>query len=250
MKYRPLLLILFAALALNPFTAPQASAEDAAKSTLKVAVATGGHAFDEEAFLALFKSLKGVAFVHEAQKDHSELFEDIQGWDYDVIVLYNMTQEISEKRRKNFLSLLEKGVGVVALHHALAAFQGWDEFHAIIGANYILKPKGKQRNRHPGSTFLHDADYTIQIANPSHPVAKGIKDFKVHDETYKQCVFSADNEALLTTDHPASDIPIGWTRTYLNARICSITPGHGPAIFADKTYRKLIANAIHWTSQR
>ncbi len=82
-----------------------------------------------------------IQFVEAAQKDHSELFENIGNWDYDVIVLYNMTQTISEKRQKNFKALLEKGVGLVALHHAEGAFNTWEDYRKIIGVRYPLKPQ-------------------------------------------------------------------------------------------------------------
>lgn len=39
----------------------------------------------------------------------------MSGWDYDVMVLFNMTQRISAQRRKNFIRLLRRRAGVVAL---------------------------------------------------------------------------------------------------------------------------------------
>jgi len=90
---------------------------------IKVAVVTGGHDFEEEEFLSLFAGHKDIEYVHVPQSDHSEIFEDISQWPYDVIVLYNMTQQISPRRRANFVKLLEDGVGLVVLHHAILAFQ-------------------------------------------------------------------------------------------------------------------------------
>jgi hypothetical protein len=56
------------------------------------------------------RGLRDIRPVEFVLKDHSELFEDISGWDYDVMVLYNMTQNISEKRKENFKTLLSKGI--------------------------------------------------------------------------------------------------------------------------------------------
>lgn len=90
-----------------------------ARGPLKVVVVTGGHGFEHDPFFKIFGQIEQIKYVEAVQKDHSELFEDIGKWDYDVIVFYNMTQNISEQRRKNFLALLDKGVGVVALHHTM-----------------------------------------------------------------------------------------------------------------------------------
>ena len=83
---------------------------------LKVAVLTGGHDFERKPFFEMFDSFKDVKWTEVQLKDHSEIFEDISNWDYDVIVLYNMTQNISPKRQDNFARLMqERGVGLVGL---------------------------------------------------------------------------------------------------------------------------------------
>ena len=75
-------------------------------------------------------------------------------------------------------------------------------------------------------------------------MTRGLADFTVHDETYKGCLFEPDNHVLLTTDHPTSDKPIAWTRTYRNAKVCTIQVGHGPQVFGQDEYRQLVRQAI------
>jgi type 1 glutamine amidotransferase len=220
------------------------------EDTLRVVVVTGGHGYDKEKFGALFEGNEGVEFVFEDQKDHSEIFEDISGWDYDVIVFYSMTQNISEKRQQNFLTLLDKGVGVVSLHHNMAAFNKWPEFQKIIGARYLLAPVEQAGKTIPGSTYKHDMDIDVKVVDKKHPVSKGVTEFTVFDETYKGCVFEPDNHILLTTDNPTSDKTIGWVRTHKNARVCCIQLGHGPSIFSNPQYKKLVAQAVKWTAKK
>ena len=217
---------------------------------IKVAVVTGGHSFDERTFLSLFEGHGDVAYTHVPQKDHSELFEDIGQWSYDVIVLYNMTQDISEKRRRNFVELLDGGVGLVVLHHAIAAYQGWPEFQDIIGARYFLEDTTVDGVAHAKSSYQHDVDFTIKVEDPNHPITRGLSDFRVHDETYNNWFFAPGNHLLLSTDHPASDRPVCWVRTYRNAKVCHIQIGHGQSIFADENYRRLVAQSMRWVAGR
>ena len=56
----------------------------------------------------MFESFGDIEYTEFQLKDHSEIFEDVSDWDYDVIVSYNMTQEISTKRRRNFARLLRR----------------------------------------------------------------------------------------------------------------------------------------------
>jgi len=215
---------------------------------IKVVVVTGGHAFEHEPFFLLFEGCDDIEYVEAQQKDQSEIFEDISNWDYDVIVLYNMSQNISPQRRGNFIELLNRGVGLVALHHTMCSFQQWDEYRRIIGAKYYLKAKGDERVELQGSTFKHDVDIMVHIADASHPITRGMSDFQINDETYKGCGFEESNQVLLTTDEPTSDKSIGWARQYGKAKVCGIQLGHGPLAYANPNYRQLVANAIRWSA--
>lgn len=215
---------------------------------LRAVVMTGGHSFDEAEFPKLFEGHEGIEFTIAPQADHSELFEDISDWSYDVIVIYAMTDHISPKRRLNFLSLLERGVGVVGLHHVVTGFPNWPEYRKIIGAKYLREVTTIDGAPHGPSSYKHDIDFNVRIADPDHPITRGLADFQVFDETYKNCFFEPDNRPLLTTDHPTSDPVIGWTRTWRNARICTLQPGHGPTVFTQPGYRELVARAVRWTA--
>jgi len=221
-----------------------------AEKKLNVAVVTGGHGFNKAEFVKLFEGHRDIEHVAKPQKDHSELFEDITDWPFDVIVLFNMTQRISKTRQQNFLKLLDRGVGLVVLHHAIANFQGWPEYEKMIGAKYHLKPTVIQGVKHPGSGYKHGVDMRIHVEDPNHPITKGLSDFTIHDETYCRQSFAGDNHLLLTTDHPTSDKPIAWVRTHRKARVCTIQLGHGPPTYNDKNCRRIVAQAIRWTARR
>lgn len=218
----------------------------AKEGPIRVGVVTGGHAYDEAALLRLFDGLTDAVVEHIALEDESEIFEDVNAWDYDVLFLYNMTQKISEKRRANFLSLLDDGLGLVVVHHAIAAFQDWPDFERIIGAKYLLKDE----NGRKASTYKHDVKFLVRIADPFHPITRQLASFTVNDETYKGCRFAGDNHLLCTTTHGASDQALVWVRKHRKARVCFIQPGHGPTIFDQAPYRKLVECAIEWTARR
>jgi len=217
---------------------------------LKVAVLTGGHGFEHDSFFTLFKGYDDIEYVEVQLKDHSEIFEDISDWDYDVIVMYSMTQNISQKRKDNFKKLLNRGIGLVALHHNMGSFQSWPEFKKIIGGKYYLKPTEEDGVERRGSTYKHDMDINVHIADTSHPITRGMSDFQIHDETYNYCGFEKDNHLLLTTDHPDKNKSIAWVRRYGKAKVCGIQLGHDSAAYKNPNYRKLVARAIRWSAGR
>jgi len=221
---------------------------DEVTARLKVVVVTGGHGFEHDPFFKVFDGMETVNYVEAVQKDHSELFEDISGWDYDVMVFYNMTQSISPKRRRNFVKLLDRGVGVVALHHTMGAYQDWPQFKKIIGTKYYLNEAVEDGVTHGKGSFKHDVDISVHVTNKNHPITKGMRDFTIHDETYNNCWFDEKNRVLLTTDHATSDETIGWVRTYRKAKVCTIQLGHDSKAYANSNYPQLIERAILWAA--
>ena len=214
---------------------------------IKVVVVTGGHAFDRDPFFAAFDSLENVTYVEAVQKDHSELFENIDEWPYDVIVLYNMTQNISPKRQENFKTLLDQGVGLLALHHSLAAYNEWPEYKNIIGGKYFLKETAENGKTVTQSRFKHGLDMKISIADTQHPITIGMSDFLIHDEAYGNYWYDEkENHLILGTDHPENDPTIGWVRKYGKARVCYLQLGHDAHAYGNGNFRWLVQQAVRW----
>ena len=198
----------------------------------------------------MMDSLEGITYTEAILKDHSELFEDISGWDYDVIVFYSMTQQISEKRKKNFFELLDRGVGVVALHHTMCSFQDWPGFKKIIGTKYYTKDTMEDGVMCKACTYEHDIDMAVKVVDRQHPITEGLSDFPIHDEGYKNCWFDPDNRVLLTTEHEASDKTIAWVRRYGKSKVCTIQLGHDSKAYENRNYSLLVNRAILWTANR
>jgi len=226
------------------------ASEEKLATKIRAVVVTGGHGFDRKAFFEMFNGLDGIEYVESRQQQSTEIFDDISDWRYDVIVLYNMTQNISAGQRDNFIKLLQRGVGLVALHHSIGAYGHWPEYQKIIGGRYYLKAVEQGGVRHQASTYKHDIDIKVHIEDKSHPICKGLSDFVINDEAYKGCVFEKDNHVLLRTDHPDSDGPLCWVRRYGRARVCYLQLGHGPSAYSNENYRRLVSEAIKWAAGR
>ncbi len=228
--------------------ADRAAAADANANTkkLRVLVVTGGHGFDKKVFPQTFA---GHADIDVKFANGGKPFEDISKWDADVMVLYNFKQKISAKSKANFLKLLDRGVGLVCLHHAVAAYPDWEEYEKIIGATYSLK-KGLVRNgmKYMRPVWKHGVDFNVRIEDRTHPITKGMKNFKIHDESYKGWVHHPGSHVLLTTDQPLNNHRLAWTRFYgkSKARVFFIQLGHGKHAFQSKDFQTLTAQGIRW----
>jgi type 1 glutamine amidotransferase len=213
----------------------------AQEKPIRLTVVVGGHAF-EPSFFRVFDPMSDVKVdIHP----HPMAFNrELKGT--DVLLLYDMLEELPEAKRARVQRYLEGGGGVVILHHALLDYGDWPFWtNEVAGVKYFRKAAPGQ----PASTYKHDIEMKIRVVK-EHPVVRGLKDFTIHDEGYKGMWFAPNITVLLETEHPDSDRPIAWISPYRKARVAVIQLGHGKEAHENPNFRQLVANAIRWAAKR
>lgn len=240
-----LCILLLAALVAGSVTAA------AADGKIKVLVVTGGHGFDKEPFFKIFSENADITFTAAAHaRTNATAYERDDFLSYDVVVFYDMMRHITERQKAQFTALTEKGVGLVVLHHALAAFADWPDFERIIGGRYPEPVREKPGTVTEAVGWKHDEVVPVVIVARDHPITAGLKDFTIHDEIYWGYRVQPDVTPLITTTHPKSGKPLGWCRTEGKSRVVYLQLGHGPEAFADANYRKLLGQSIRWAAKK
>ena len=220
-----------------------------AEGKIKVLVVTGGHGFNRDAFFAIFKDNPEITFTEAKQVKTSTAYDREDLLDFGVVFCYDMVQGITDAQKKAFLSLLDKGVGLVVNHHALASYQAWPEFEKIVGGKFLLKPETKEGKTTPKSG-TGGGELAIHVEAKDHPIAKGVSDYKLRDEYYNRCRVSPDVTLVLTTDCPRNNREICWCREHGKSRVVYLMSGHGPNVYKDPNHRKVIANAVRWAARK
>ena len=223
------------------------AAESNAK--LKVLVVTGGHGFDREPFFKMFSDNPDITFTNAAHAAKSATaYERDDFLSYDVVVLYDMMRNITEPQRAQFNALIEKGIGLVVLHHAIGSYPNWPEYEQIIGGRYTEPDPNKPGMVTEAVGWKHDETVPVVIVSRGHPITAGLEDFTIHDEIYWGYRVLPDVTPLITTTHPKSGKPLGWCRTHGKSRVVYLQLGHGPEAFNNGNYRKLLRQSIRWTA--
>jgi type 1 glutamine amidotransferase len=217
---------------------------------INVLVLIGGHDFETNQFHQMFQANADITFeVVEHPKAYARLRPDAVKA-YDVIVLYDMWQKITPEAKADFVSALKAGKGLVSLHHSIADYQQWPEYEAIVGGKYYLENtvvKGVEKAR---STWQHGVMIKVQVADPAHPITRGVQDFTIHDEAYGKYDMAPESHTLLTTENPLCAKKVAWAKTYGPARVAYIQLGHDHYAYEDPNYRRLVANAIRWAAKK
>lgn len=225
-------------------THESSAAASAPDYPIRLLVVTGGHAYEEEPFEEMWRSMDEFHLSRYTFTDHAELFDNIDGWQYDVVVFYSMTQEMTEERWDNFMRLTEWGVGIIPLHHGTLSWSFWPRKNEIIGVDFPIPEQPF------GYHIGEEVEY--QITDPTHPITQGMQDFTLIDETYTNFYGDGepDSHVIISTDHDPSDPELVWVRKRNNSRIVSIQGGHDGRVFNDENYRDLLKRSIRWAAGR
>ena len=118
---------------------------------------------------------------------------------FDEIVLHfknyePLDQEVKAKR--NLTSFVKQGKGLVVIHYASGAFEGWFQFRNLVGRC--------QKRRHDKR-----GPFTVKIVDANHPITEGMSDFLTDDELFIELrgdrpihVLAAARSNITGEDHP------------------------------------------------
>ena len=223
---------------------------------LKVAVVTGGHAYDVQGLAQLFRSLPDIDTYIQHMDDFAAVPETIgltEGnefhpvrtrREYDVVVFYCMMEGAPEDEeiplhrgapRTALDELGQSGQGILVLHHALLHYPASGTFDEIVGI----------RDREIEGWYFGQ-NLCVEIAGPPHPITDGLEPFKYVDETYVMPEPGENSRVLLTVDHPRSMRKVAWVRQYRESRVFCLQLGHDRLVWTHPGFRTLLQRGIRW----
>lgn len=177
----------------------------------------------------------------------------------DVMVTYKgdaggTSQVPSEEERATLEAFLKRGGGLVALHDTIcSADPEW--FSSIYGG----------AKKHGQTNFTLEAPVAYKIADPGHPIMKGMTDFTITDESFFLMTWSKDPQIhVLATaaqaatrsagSHAGEVVPQIWTyeRTIPGGqpfRAFVWMQGHNYENFAHAQVQPMLLRAIAWAAR-
>jgi type 1 glutamine amidotransferase len=197
-----------------------AAKPDSARVLLLTGIDYPGHLWKETA-PALAAQLRMDKRFQVEVVETPDFLADPKLQGFDVVVFHWMNWEKpspGEAARENFRKFVEGGKGLVLVHFACGAFQDWPEFRKIAGRVYDPKlpphdPRGP---------------YTVHIADPEHPITKGLRDFEADDELYTCLAGEAPIRILATAKSKITgkDEPMAFVLEYGKGRVFHSPLGH------------------------
>jgi type 1 glutamine amidotransferase len=204
--------------------------------------------FNAELYAPLLNGFEGVTWKAYTNEESQELFKPENTHRYDVMVFHDIClDEIPESTQQHIQDAVSNGKPVFILHDGLLTYNTWPEFARIAGMKYFMSSQEVDGRMHRVSTYKHEQDIPIEVADPNHFITRGMdKRFILHDEIYGHMWRSPDVHVLWTTTHPASDAEVLYTHQYGKGKVVGLVTGHGPDVFRDRNYRLAFRRSILW----
>jgi len=260
----------------------------------RVLLITKGHPFDRDAFLGVFDAMvadpdSSVSRVeHLEQPEAQAAFAEGAASEFDVFVFYDMpgiefTGGDPPARfhppppgfQRDALGLLERGQGMVFLHHAIAGWPTWDAWAEIVGGRFHYRPASLGGVSYPDSGYRHEVRHEVEVVAPAHPIAAGLPaHFELVDELYLFPLFEDRVDPIFRSKHrfvdedfwsadrairgslhdregwahpPGSDL-VGWVKHAGNSPIAYLQFGDGPETYRNPFFRRALSNTIGWAA--
>lgn len=250
--------------------------------TRSLLVLSGGHPYEAEPFAELLANLGDWQVTHLIHPEGGEADAAEAIAASDALLFYDMAgytfgdgkvtmRPPSPAFREAIAARFAEGKGAVALHHALAGWALWPEWHEWLSGIFHYQP-GEYG---PDSGYRHDVAYDARIV-ADHPVTRGLPaSFTVTDELYlcpidesaviplaraEGFAFTQDNfysasqavaGAMFSNagwEHPPGSDLIAWESRTCPAPLIYLQFGDGPATYANPAVRRMLANALEYTS--
>lgn len=165
---------------------------------------------------------------------------------YDVVVMHFKNYDPNVPGREGFENLqtfVRQGGGLVLVHFACGAFQEFkDDFVKIAGRVWDPQLRGHD----PHGTF------TVRIADPEHPITRGMKDFETTDELYT-CLtgdIPIHQIAVARSKVDGKDYPMAFVFEVEKGRVFHCVLGHDTRAFEPSQVQELFEKGCLWAAHK
>ena len=153
---------------------------------------------------------------------------------YDLLILYDNRPVLPPPRQKQIADFVRNGGGLVVLNRScVGTFRNWPEFGKIAGA-----PQAK-------AAWSGVEDIAVQVADPKHPVAAGVKPFRIRDTRPRGVKLTGATPVLAA----GGSEPIAWASAYGDGKVLCLALGQERATLENADFQRVAINAATWVCQ-
>ncbi|WP_232531782.1 ThuA domain-containing protein [Microbacterium halophytorum] len=200
------------------------------------------HPFDETS-AAIAGVLREVGFDAEVNADVDDALASLDGADLLVVNAGDPWRGDDETAAAPAASLaglrsaLDRGIGVLATHTAVASLRDYPEWAAAVGAIWM-----------PGLSY-HPPRGDTAVRVEDAPELGGLSGFDVDDERYTRLQQIGDRRVVAWHAGDGSPEPAAWLREFGPSRVAVDVLGHDGRSYEAAGHRALVAALARWAAR-
>lgn len=222
-----------------------APADTPRRPPLRVSMYSGAAEYHSDETLAAFKQHLEQRYNVQCTLNKVTDIHSMPGLDQletcDVALIFTRRVECPPQQVAHIRKYMESGKGVVGIRTASHAVQTWLDFDKeVLGGDYHYHDKADELSK-----------VEIDPNAKSHPILAGVEDFTTTGKLYRNPQIARDVTLLLSASNKDDHQPVAWARTrpeHKDQRVFYTSLGV-PTDFENENFRRLVANALFWTSR-
>ena len=183
------------------------------------------------------RQVYSVLAVHGVDLTYTDRVEDLNPatlGGYDVVLLYANITRISPQQEQALVEFIESGHGYAVIHCGSYCFLNSPRLTAICG--------GRFKSHHTGV-------FKETIAQPEHPIEKGLKPIESWDETYVHEMHNEQGRTVLGYRVEGEQKePYTWVREEGKGRVFYTAWGHDERTWGNEDFQALLERGIRWSA--
>ena len=175
------------------------------------------------------------------------------------VLIFNTLREgdmaLDAEQQNALKGYISSGNGFVCIHISGCVPDSWNEYGEITGGGWVMG-----QSFHPPYS-----NFSVDVANGSHPCASSISAFNTDDELYMNIDYRDGNDVFITADFQGGaygknragaeememeggTFPLAWTRSYGAGKVFVTLLGHDDKSHQSEGFQKLVLNGVDWVT--
>ncbi|HUU29594.1 MAG TPA: ThuA domain-containing protein [archaeon] len=170
--------------------------------------------------------------------------EGMKGYD-GIAMVYNSDERWPAPVEEALVKLVTGGMGIGIIHSSDNSFPGWKEFEEMVGLLWRIDDTHQAGHDHFGPL-------TVKIVDQEHFITRGVGDFPITDELYRDLTRYSDFHVLAEafSKDKQRDYPIIMTKTYGQGRVFHTVLGHNPESMNSQGFKTTTLRGMLWAIKK
>jgi type 1 glutamine amidotransferase len=156
---------------------------------------------------------------------------------HNLVLFYCTGVNFTSKEQEQGLCDFVRGGGAYAgIHSATDSFKESDPYWELVGGRFAGHGGGK---------------FTVYVHDKRHPIAAGLEDFEIQDETYSHNYHkNACMRSLVRMNRGNERQSMAWVQNYGKGRVFYTGLGHGKEAWTNPQFQRLVVRGMYWAAGR